>query len=91
MTETWTQNSGLNPRSDDWDWWEPDFEQGPVAVSFEPFHGLWPIYCDCYAINDGYAVLKVPAKAKQDLDYTAWFPPDQECWIAVPEIFVRPQ
>lgn len=88
-TQTFVVNDGLNPRTD-WDW-EPHDADLPVAVYFEPFHGLWPIYCSCYGIYDDYAVLKVPPKSEGEQTVTRWFPPEGWSWVIVPEIFVRPQ
>lgn len=94
-TETWIRESGLNPRTD-WDIdWQERLEDGPVAVYFEPFHGLYPVYCECSDVYEGFAVLKVPPKKKEGRHWTNWFPewlPEDEWSCAiVPEIFVRLQ
>lgn len=91
-TETWIQNSGLNPRTDwDIDWEKEIEEDGPVAVRFEPFTSLYPIYCACHRVSGDYALLKVPPKGEGDNGLTDWFPTIGESWVIVPEIFLRLQ
>lgn len=87
--ETWVQEDGFNPRSN-WDVdWEKRIENGQLAVAFQPFKSIHPIYCDCYAVHDEYAVLKVPPEG--DTSMTAWWPTTGWSWVIVPEIFIRPQ
>lgn len=87
--ETWIQSDGYNPR--EWDWPKRNNADFPIAVSFEPFNGLWPIYCDCHGIINGIAVLNIPEKSDDTLKQTDWFPPSDECWILTSEKFIRPQ
>lgn len=89
--ELFVVEDGFNPREN----WELDIseeleESDTVSVEFDPFNGLYPIYCQCYDINDGYALLKVPPKEDGDSP-TDWFPPEDWSWCIVPEIFLRPQ
>jgi hypothetical protein len=86
--ETWIQNNGYNPRG--WDWLDGD-EEYPIAVSFEPFNGVWPIYCDCHWIVDELAVLHIPEKKEETFSHTDWFAPREECWIITLEKFIQPQ
>lgn len=87
MTETWTVETGLNPRTN-WDW-EPRVEDLPIAIYFAPFKGLHPIYAECVGLYEEYAILDVPAKS--ETGWTDWFPEDDQTLVVVPQIFVRPQ
>lgn len=90
--KTWTQNEGLNPRTNwDIDWQSELEKEHPLPVSFNPFVGLWPIYADCYDVTDGIAILKVPPKSRSVPDDMDWFPIEEPCWIAVSETYIRPQ
>lgn len=87
----------MNPRTE----WEIDWNkkielEGSVPVSFEPFHGLWPIYATCYGVENGYAVLKFPTEFSDNADWRVKWLPDVDddrewLWAVVPEIFIRPQ
>lgn len=93
MTETFVQNLGLNPRID-WDieWEKRLMADGPIAVYFEPFEGIYPVYCSCYRKKGEYLVLKIPPKdCRYGRALTDWFPVTGGSWVVVPEIFVYPQ
>lgn len=89
MTETWIQSEGFYPRDSEWDFPSED-EDFPVAVSFSPYAGVYPIFCDCYGIVGDFAVVNIPSRG-EELAVTEWFPPEESCWAIVPEIFIRPQ
>lgn len=87
--------NGLNPRTD-WDIdWDERFEvEETIAVAFEPFHGLWPAYCECYGVYGDYAVLKMPPSddsASDCREPSNWLPIDEEHWCIVPEVYLRLQ
>jgi hypothetical protein len=92
--ERWIETSGLNPRNDpDWHW-EDVVESFPTAIAFEPYDGLWPLYCDCVDEQDGLALLDVPEADDDDIEYRSsnnWFPIDESCYIIVETKYVRPQ
>jgi hypothetical protein len=88
MVETFVVEDGYNPRNSGYNDWKN--EGYPISVYFEPYCGAHPVFCDCIAMFEKYAVLKVPSRASDDSS-TKWFPTDDESLCIVPEVFVRPQ
>jgi len=93
--ENWIETSGLNPRSEsDWNW-EDVVSDFPTAVAFEPFNGLWAVYCECVDEKHGKSLLRVPPSNNNDDEYRSsnnWFPSnDEESYILVETKYVRPQ
>lgn len=91
--ETFIVSDGLNPRDDEWDidWDERiGVEGGGIAVSFDPYHGLYPVYCSCLGVSGEYALLKVPPKSDEPHPPTDWFPVEGWSWVIVPEKYIRP-
>jgi hypothetical protein len=93
--ETFVLQSGLNPRTD-WEIdWDERLEDGSVAVAFEPYHELWPAYCECHTVEEGYAILHMPPGDESNVtncrEPSQWLPNNYWHWCIVPEIYLRLQ